>query len=57
MTTRTAWHWNFRRCQLIWWPWRLGMPRRHRWIGPISEIYTYSYILGPFELRIWKRAP
>lgn len=33
------------------WPWRWG---RRDWSGSLRQIYRWSFMLGPLEIRRWE---
>lgn len=45
-----------RRIQIVWWPWRFGLPHFHSWAGrgALSDILDYSLVFYPLEIRVWK---
>lgn len=43
--------------QLIpWWPEWQGI-RFHRWTGGIAHFLSHSYLLGWWEIRVWRKLP
>lgn len=45
-----------KRVQLVIWP-NFWMPCHRTWNGPLAELFTCSWLCGPFEFRVWRRDP
>lgn len=46
---------NDRKVQIIVWRKVRRRPVKHLWQGAMAEILDFSWLIGPIEIRVWRK--